>query len=41
MKSYIKEGMWAKDILKEDPEANFWAQEEWEWEMEKGTQKDL
>ena len=29
--SYIKEGMQDKSIWKQDPEANIWAQEGWEW----------
>ena len=38
MVSYIKGGMQAKGIWKQDPEANIWAQEEWEWEGEKAPQ---
>ena len=33
--SYIKGGMQAKDIWKQDPEANIWAQEGFEWRVEK------
>ena len=36
---YIKGGMQAKDIWKQDPEANIWAQEGWEFEMEKAPQR--
>ena len=36
--SYIKGGMQAKGIWKQDPEANIWAQEGWEWGMEKAPQ---
>ena len=32
MVSYIKGGMQAKGIWKQDPEENIWAQEGWEWE---------
>ena len=38
MVSYIKGGLQAKGILKQDPEANIWAQEGWEWEVEEATQ---
>ena len=30
--------MQAKDIWKQDPEVNIWAQEEWERKVEKGLQ---
>ena len=33
--SYIKGGIQAKGIWKQDPEANIWAQEGWEWGVEK------
>ena len=33
--SYIKGGLQAKSIWKQDPEANIWAQEGWEQWMEK------
>ena len=36
--SYIKGGMQAKGIWKQGPEANIWAQEEWEWGVEKAPQ---
>ena len=36
--SYIKGGMQAKVIWKQDPEANIWAQEGWEWGVEKAPQ---
>ena len=35
MVSYIKGGFQAKGIWKQDPEANIWAQEGWEWGVEK------
>jgi hypothetical protein len=35
MVSYIKGGIQAKDIWKQDPDANIWAQEGWEWGVEK------
>ena len=38
MVSYIKEGMQAKGIWKQDPEANIWSQEGWEWGVEKAPQ---
>jgi hypothetical protein len=34
---YIKRGTQAKGILKQDPEANIWAQEGCEWKSEKGS----
>jgi hypothetical protein len=37
MVSYIKEGLQAKGIWKQDPEASIWAEEGWEWEVEKVT----
>ena len=36
--SYIKKGMQAKGIWKKDAEANIWAQEGWEWGVEKTSQ---
>ena len=36
--SYIKGGMQDKDIWKQDPEANIWAQEGWEWGVKKAVQ---
>ena len=36
--SFIKGGIPAKGIWKQDPEANIWAQEEWEWGVEKAPQ---
>ena len=36
--SYIKGGIQAKSIWKQDPEANIWAQEGWEWGVEKAPQ---
>ena len=38
MVSYIKGGIQAKGIWKQDPEANIWAQEGWEWGVEKAPQ---
>ena len=38
MVSYIQEGMKDKGIWKQDPEANIWAQEGWEWGVEKAPQ---
>ena len=38
MVSYFKGGIQAKDIWKQDPEANIWAQEGWEWGMEEAPQ---
>ena len=38
MVSYIKGGIQAKGIWKQDPEANFWAQEGWECGVEKAPQ---
>ena len=38
MVSYIKGGMQAKGIWKQDPEANTLAQEGWEWGVEKAQQ---
>ena len=35
MFSYIKGRMQAKIIWKQGPEANIWAQEGWEWGVEK------
>ena len=35
MVSYIKGRLQAKGIWKQDPEANIWAQEWCEWEVEK------
>ena len=36
--SYIKGGIQAKVNWKQDPEANIWAQEGWEWGVEKAPQ---
>ena len=36
--SYIKGGMQAKGIWKQDPEANIWTQEGWECGVEKAPQ---
>ena len=33
--SYIKKGTKANDTLKQDPQVNIWAQERWEWGVEK------
>ena len=41
MVSYIKGGMQAKGIWKQDPEANIWVQEEWEWGVEKLHNEEL
>ena len=38
MVSYIKGGMKAKGIWEQDPDANIWAQEEWEGGVEKALQ---
>jgi hypothetical protein len=38
MVSYIKGGSQVKGIRKQDPEANIWAQEEYEWRVEKASQ---
>ena len=38
MVSYIKGGMQAMGIWEQDPKANIWAQEEWEWGVEKAPQ---
>ena len=38
MVSYIKAGIQAKGIWKQNPEGNIWAQEEYEWGMEKDSQ---
>ena len=38
MVSYIKGGTQAKGIWKQDPEANIWAQEGWEWGVDKASQ---
>ena len=38
MISYIKGGIQAKGIWKQDPEENIWIQEEWEWGVEKAPQ---
>ena len=35
---YIKEGIQVKGIWKQDPEANIWALEGWEWRAEKAPQ---
>ena len=39
MVSYIKGGIQAKGYLKQDPEANIWAQEGWETGVEKAPQR--
>ena len=36
--SYIKGGIQAKGIWKQDHEASIWAQEGWEWGVEKAPQ---
>ena len=36
--SYIKGGIQAKGISKQDSEANIWAQKGWEWGVEKAPQ---
>ena len=36
--SYIKGGIQAKGIWKQNPEANIWAQEGWEWGVEKAPE---
>ena len=36
--TYIKGGIQAKGIWKQDPEANVWAREGWEWGVEKAPQ---
>ena len=38
--SYIKGGIQAKGISKQDPEANFWAQEGYEFGVEKASQRN-
>ena len=38
MISYIKGGMQAKGIRKQDPEANIWAQEGCKWGVGKASQ---
>ena len=38
MVSYIKGGMQAKAISKQDPKANIWAQKGLEWGVEKAQQ---
>ena len=38
MVSYIKGGIQAKGMWKQDTEANIWAQEGWEWGVEKVPQ---
>ena len=38
MASYIKGGIQAKGIWKQNPEVNIWTQEGWEWGMEKTAQ---
>ena len=37
--SYVKGGIQAKGIWKQDPEANIWAQEEWECGAEEAPQR--
>ena len=39
MVSYIKGGMQAKGVWKQEPEANIWAQEGREWRGEKVPQR--
>ena len=36
--SNIKEGMQAKVVWKQDPKANIWTEEGWEWGVEKAPQ---
>ena len=38
MHLYVKGGMQAKGIWKQDPETNIWAQEGCEWEVVKAPQ---
>jgi hypothetical protein len=38
MVSYVKGGMQAKGIRKQDPDSNIWAQERFEWGVEKAPQ---
>ena len=38
MISYIKGGLHAKGIWKQDPDANIWTQEGWEWGVEKAPE---
>ena len=35
---YIKGGMLAEGILKQDPEVNIWPEKEWEWGVENVVQ---
>ena len=35
MAFYIKEGMQARSIWKQEPDVNIWALDGWEWEVEK------
>ena len=37
MVSYIKGGMETKDIQKQDPEANIWTHERYEWGVKKAS----
>ena len=39
MVSYIKGEMQAKSIWEQDPQVNIWAQEGWEWGVEKAPQR--
>ena len=41
MVSYIKGGIQAKGIWKQDPEVNIWVQERCEWGVEKASQWGL
>ena len=41
MVSYIKGGMQAKGIWKQDREKNIWTQERWEWGVEKASHEEL
>ena len=40
MVSYIKGATQAKGIWEQSPEVNIWAQEGWEWGMDKTLQRD-
>ena len=40
MASYIKEGMQAKGIWKQDPEVNSWSQIGWEQGVEKASKRE-
>ena len=41
MISYIKGGIQAKGIWKQDPKANIWAQEGWERREEKAPKEEI